>query len=519
MTLDHIKCNACPEKRDEAIASEDHLSRIWEWNHSVPKPVERCVHEMIQERAQAQPTAPAVCAWDGELNYAELDDYSTRLSYHLVNLNLGIGPEMVVPLSFEKSRWMTVAMLAVLKAGAGFVTLDPALPEHRLASIVAQVEARFILSSRKHQALGARLMGTVVTVSDEEDNSCFVDTIPTTAIRPSPSSIIYVVFTSGSTGTPKGAVIEHRNVASALYHQVERLGIKPQSRFFDFVSSSYDVSISNTLAVLMTGACLCIPSEQDRINNLEGSLIALRANVTALTPSVARLLAPEAVPCLESIMLVGEAVRPTDMTRWERGGKTRVVCRYGVSESPAASTIHERSGYSKSSRGSTCEEFNATTQIIGTGAGLVTWVVDPNDHQVLAPLGSPGELLLEGPSIGRGYLNDPINTSAVFIQEPEWLLRGGPSGNPTGRRGNRLYKTGDLVRYQPDGNLVYLRRKDTQVKIRGQRVELGDVEHHVQECLNDAGQQLVAEVVMLPGPIPRPVLAVFVQTSHRYAGV
>ncbi|KAJ6110810.1 NRPS-like protein biosynthetic cluster [Penicillium sp. IBT 16267x] len=487
--------------KDEIHIKNQGLLSIWEWNRILPTPVERCIDEMIEERTHAQPTAPAVCAWDGELTYRELDQLATQMASRLVRM--GVGPDNIVPLCFEKSRWMTVAILAVIKAGAGFVALDPALPERRLLEIVGQVNATVLLSSLEHKVLGTRLVDNVVTLSSEafppltDPNADTI--ILATHRRPSPSSVIYVVFTSGSTGTPKGVVIEHRNVASALHHQVDRLGITANSRFYDFSSYSYDVSISNSLAVLVTGGCLCTPSEQDRLDNVPGSIRSLRANITALTPSVASLLTPKTVPELRSIILVGEPVRTNDLSRWK--DRKHIICRYGVSESPAASTIYDSSTSPNHPHS------------IGTAAGLVTWVVDPNNHNLLSPLGATGELLLEGPSLSRGYLNDPAKTTAAFIQSPEWLLNGAP-GQP-GRHG-RLYKTGDLVRYMKDGTLTFVGRKDTQVKIRGQRVELGEIEHHIKDCLADDAQQVVVELVMLPGPIPKPTLMVFVQQEASF---
>ena len=146
-----------PSKRIEELSllGDIDLGRIWEWNSTVPTHVERCIHEMIEERARAQPAAPAVCAWDGDLTYAELDRLATQLAGRLVDL--GVGPDMLVPLCFEKSMWTMVAILGVLKAGAGFVLLDPSLPEQRLKAIVRQVKATLVLSSPSNQTLSLRL--------------------------------------------------------------------------------------------------------------------------------------------------------------------------------------------------------------------------------------------------------------------------------------------------------------------------------------------------------------------------
>ncbi|KAJ5096609.1 hypothetical protein N7456_007330 [Penicillium angulare] len=484
-----------PGKRDTVPLQSNELQTIWKWNKTVPCSIEQCIDKLFEERTQAHPMAPAVCAWDGNFTYGELDEISTRLCQKLVQM--GVGKDSIVPLCFEKSKWMTAAMMAVIKTGATFVTLDPAYPERRLSEIVKQVSAKTIISSTRYEALGLRLVDTVVSLSEKtltmkngDDNLGS----PIGIARSTPSSILYIVFTSGSTGTPKGVLTEHRNVASAVYHQADRLGINESSRFFDFSSYSYDVSISNILAILIQGGCVCTPSDEDRLGNIPGSIKTLNANITAITPSIARLLDPESVPGLLRIILVGEPVRASDISRWK--APSHAICRYGVSEASAASTI--RDSFTPADQPSN----------IGTAAGLVTWIVDPNDHEKLCPLGAIGELLLEGPSLSRAYLKNPEKTATAYINDPEWLMSG--AYDYTGRPG-RLYKTGDLVRYAKDGSIIYVGRKDNQVKVNGQRVELGEIEHHIQECLPDEYQQVLVELITLPGENSRPKLVAFIQ--------
>ncbi|PZD22077.1 EntF, Non-ribosomal peptide synthetase modules protein, partial [Pyrenophora tritici-repentis] len=149
--------------------------------------------------------------------------------------------------------------------------------------------------------------------------------------------------------------------------------------------------------------------------------------------------------------------------------------------------------------------------LLGKSVASVSWVVDPNDHHKLAPLGAVGELLVEGPILARGYLNDAEKTAAAFIDDPAWLLEG--CDQHAGRRG-RLYKTGDLVHYDADGNLVYVNRKDAQVKVRGQRVELGEIEHHVRECMPEVGRMAV-EVIMPGDDKDKATVAVFVEQKEE----
>ncbi|KAM0313929.1 hypothetical protein ACHAPQ_011934, partial [Fusarium lateritium] len=214
--------------------------------------------------------------------------------------------------------------------------------------------------------------------------------------------------------------------------------------------------------VLVAGAVLCVPNDELRQNDLEESIRASGANTMDLTPCVAKLLSPSRLPEIRTLVLGGEALHAPDIKEWWDAGNVRIRNAYGPCECTPTSTFND-----------TATTLEATTQI-GTGAGVVTWVVDPQNHNQLLPPGCTGELLLEGPIVGRGYVNDPARTAAHFIQDPVWLLPGAP-GKP-GRRG-RLYKTGDLVKYDEKGSLTYVCRKDDQVKVRGQRIELGEIEH------------------------------------------
>ncbi|OQE46721.1 hypothetical protein PENCOP_c001G06210 [Penicillium coprophilum] len=477
---------------DISTVTQVDLERIWTWNKISPEPIERCVHEMFEEKAQTQPNASAICAWDGDFSYAELDQLATKLADKLSKM--GIGHGQLIPLCFEKSMWTTVAMLGVLKAGGGFVMLDTLLPEHHLRLIVQQVKADLILSSVSNQEFSLRLARNVVPIS----RRFFInlDVQVDRRISPSfPSSIVYINFTSGSMGAPKGVLLSHRNFASALYHQAQRLGFTRESRVFDFSSYSFDASISQTFTTLTAGGCLCVPMEQDRMNKLAQSIVSLRANVAALTPSVAQLLDPKDATTLHTIMFIAEALQVRDINRW--WGKVRVFNIYGPSECTPYSVINSHAS---------CPQ-EATR--IGIGAGQVTWVVDPHDHDRLLPLGDTGELLLEGPLVGEGYLNNPEKTAMAFIHDPLWLRRGS-LGQP-GRYGQRLYKTGDLVHYNEDGSLTFVARKDTQVKIHGQRVELGEIEHCLQEHMTEA-KQVVVDMVVRENT--GPALAAFIQIDQ-----
>lgn len=463
--------------RDLSSMSRRDLEDIWHWNCLLPEKEEKFVHDLISIQARRQPNAPAISAWDGEASYGELDDTSSRLAHHLKEL--GIGAKTLVPICFEKSMWTSVAMLGVMKAGAAFVAMDASQPEQRLTVIVQQIGANVILTSAAQEGL-ARALGVRPIVISRKSTQ-----VPSTKPyqkmhrdKTSTSDSLYAIFTSATTGTPKGALMTHTNFSSAIKHQAAVLGFSPRSRVFDFASYSFDVAINNALMTLSVGGCICVPSEDDRRDDIEGAIARLKANYMQLTPSVACLVNPSDAPSIEMVNFSGEKVNPSYIVHWMP--KARVLNTYGPSECAVTCVANTKI------------ESPLDVLSIGKGIGAVIWIVSVPDHQVLVPIGAIGELLIEGPLVGSGYLGNVEKTEAVFISDPPWLLNG-IKGHRPGRHG-RLYKTGDLVRYRPDGSLEYVGRVDTQVKLHGQRLELGEVEYNPRQHIPKA-VDIIAEVV------------------------
>nr|AEV21228.1 lysergyl peptide synthetase subunit 2 LPS2 [Periglandula ipomoeae] len=446
------------------------------------------IQALICERCHRTPSALAVCAWDGNFSYEELNGLSIGLMHYLGDL--GIGPEVFVPILFEKSRWAIIAMLGVMNAGGAFVLLDPAHPQERLRSICDKISARLIVSSSQQAELAARLVGHVVNVGDEattarmdrhmgEDD--FMDCIA------APQNALYAVFTSGSTGTPKGVVNNHSSFLAAIPTYLESLELNENSRVFQFASYAFDVTIFDTLMTLVAGGCVCVPSNTDRSSDLTNAIQHFGATHLSLTPTVARILDPRDVSTLQTIVLGGERPAPNEVCRWV--DHVRVVQVYGASEC-AIMSIQCTSGPSS----------NIRTTNYDTGSGY--WVVDPRNHEQLQPVGAVGELIVEGPVVGREYLDDPTQTSETFIEAPTWLreLRG---------RSSTVYKSGDLVRFAADGSIQFVCRKNMQVKLRGQRIELGEVEHHLKLAIPSA-PHCIAELITIPDASRPPMLMAFV---------
>ncbi|KAL1799672.1 hypothetical protein ACET3X_000014 [Alternaria dauci] len=471
------------------------VEKTWERNRETLPVVNRCVHSLFEEQVKARPDACAVHAWDGEMTYEQLDQQSTRLAGYLASQ--GIGPEVMVPLCFEKSIWAVVAMLAVLKAGAAFVPLEPMHPSARHERIFEQTNTKLVLTSKQYAALWPRATVQVLAI----DNT-FVDQLPCQAefrSKAGPSNAVYVMFTSGSTGVPKGVVLEHRAIATSCLAHGKAMRLGPDSRALQFAAYTFDICIAEIFTVLIFGGCVCVPSDDDRRGALSEVINNSRVNWAQLTPTVARLLDPSTVTSLKVLVLGGERVDDADWKRW-RDDVVRVNV-YGPTECSIWCTSYCNTG----------REFRSGT--IGTSMASLSWVVDQDDHNKLVPFGSIGELLIEGPILARGYLNDTAKTDAVFIHDPLWLTHSNNANGRTGRQG-RLYKTGDLVYYDADRNLVYAGRKDSQTKVRGQRIELGEIEHHLNQCMPGI-KQVAAEVIVPSGDQGKAMVAAFVQLSEE----
>lgn len=496
---------------DLQIASEQDTRDIWEWNKIVPPAVESTVHGMIAETVLQQPSTQAVCAWDGDLTYEQLNRLSTELAHRL--LKLGVNSDMI-PLFFEKSMWMPVAMLGTMKAGGVSIAIDTTQPEENLQRIISQVAPKLVISSPVNEALARRLcVGCmVVTLHDGLLDGPGANNSDLPEVGP--DNRLYVVFTSGTTGEPKGAMITHRNFCSAMKYQIGPLGFTSRSRVFDFSSYAFDVAWSNLLYTLYVGGCLCIPSDSSRKQDLAESIRSFKATYLDLTPSTAQILSHRDIPDVTDVNLGGETLTEAAFAHWPK--HVRLTNTYGPAECTINSTSCEidRNG-EQDRRG------------IGTAIGSVTWIVS-NDGRDLAAIGTIGELWLEGPIIGQGYFNNVARTTEAFIENPAWLLRGGGGADYPGRHA-RLYKTGDLVRYNMDGSITFIGRKDTQVKIHGQRVELSAVEHHFLRLINSTfiGRQygpdtapkfdgLVVAEVITPQNSDRPALVIFIYPGESY---
>lgn len=470
------------------LCPED-VSKLRKWNECVPQRLDLLAHNLILQQCQAQPHALAVCSWDGEFTYAELNELSASLAAHLIGL--GIVPETIVPLCFEKSKWTIIAIMAVMRAGGAFVLLEPSHPHKRLQDICTGVSAKLLISSIKCTNIGTKLVDRVISLGEGTPTRNQLQDIHVET-KVSPQNSLYVVFTSGSTGAPKGIAIEHAAYCTNAKAHIEAMYVTKKSRLLQFSSYAFDASVAEILSTLIAGGCLCVPSDTER-NDLSKAINQFQANWALLTPSVVKLLQPTDVSSLEVLVLVGESMSRAEIATWVQ--HVRLMCAYGPAECSAVCTVQSMS-------------LDSNPGNIGRGVGASCWIADKDNHNALMPVGTIGELLIEGPILGREYIGEPDKTLAAFIENPQWLqyFRLGGQG--------RLYKTGDLVQYNPDGSLRFLGRKDNQVKLRGQRIELGEVEHHLRQYF-DRIQDIVVEMIMPIDGDAKKTLVAFVCLEHH----
>ncbi|KAJ3579485.1 hypothetical protein NPX13_g1080 [Xylaria arbuscula] len=475
-SLEFVLSNSHCKIKDIPSCSLSDIEEMQKWNGGDLPREESCIHDMIREQARLRPDAPAVFAHDGSLSYAELEALTSRVASALfTELSLQHGEKVILQL--PHSLWAVVAMISVIKAGSTFVSLDENVPLERVNSIASKASARFVIttsaSAASYDGIGLQ---SIILDQAFVDNRTQSMAENWTSPDVTPSDLAYVIFTSGSTGMPKGCAIEHRAYCSyaLTYGPAFRLG--PDSRVIQSTSYSFDVSLKEILLGLISGSCLCIPSDYELMNDLGGAAARMQVNYANFTPSVASQLNLESASCIRTLVLGGEALTSSIIAAWVPrvdflfGG-------YGPSEvCPTSAVVGPLS-------------LRSNPKNIGQPIGNKAWVVDPIDHNRLVPVGAVGELVLESYAIGRGYIGDDERTAKVFIKNPTWCTWPVFSAADP-RKKRRMYKTGDLVARCGDGSLLYFGRKDMQVKLRGQRIELGDIETHLKSLL---GVDLVVE--------------------------
>ncbi|MFJ5228433.1 amino acid adenylation domain-containing protein [Kitasatospora sp. NPDC088391] len=395
------------------------------------------------------PDAPAVRDPQGILTYRQLDFASQALALRIAAL--GIGPEDRVAVALPRDAGLPVALLAVLKAGAAFQPLDPDYPAARLAHLLADGAPRLLLTT---PALHRKLPPTDVPHLYPAELPDGGATGPLPAVDPAHPA--YVIHTSGSTGRPKGVVVTHRGVAALAATQRERLRVTPDSRVLQLASVSFDAAFWELCMALLAGACLELDAREAL---LPGPALAERVRDHGLThltipPAALAVLPPDSLPAGTTLVLAGEACPPALARAWSPG--RHLVNAYGPTETTVCATM---SGFQAP------DGPHAPGRTVPIGVPVDGTRVQVLDHRLApVPPGVVGELYVSGDGLARGYLGRPGLTATRFVADP---------ADPAG---GRMYRTGDLARWNRDGQLEYAGRVDEQVKLRGFRIEPGEIE-------------------------------------------
>ena len=445
---------AAPEKPAVEIeilsAAERRQLAAWSAGPLAP-PAGVCLHELIAEQAARTPAATALVHGDDRLTYRELRERIERLAGRL--RGLGVGPEVRVGICARRTPEMVVGLLAILEAGGAYVPLDPAYPVERLAYLLADSEAAFLLVDEAAEGrLPATDLPRLRLDRPEEDAKTAEPFAAAAASRPAPENLAYLIYTSGSTGRPKAVAIEHRSAVTLAHWAREVFSERELDGVLAATSLGFDLSVFELFVplcwggrVVLAGSALDLPevpaAAAVRLVNTVPSAIGELLRAGALPPSV------------ETVNFAGEPLRRELVRALFAAGVRRVVNLYGPSEDTTYSTVAEQ------------ERDDGREPPIGRPiAGTTARVLDARLRPV--PPGVVGELVLGGAGLARGYLGRPELTAERFI----------PSPFPEDGPGARLYRTGDRARWGPEGELGFLGRFDHQVKIRGFRIELGEVE-------------------------------------------
>ena len=300
----------------------------------------------------------------------------------------------------------------------------------------------------------------------------------------------YIIYTSGSTGTPKGIVLSHSNIATSVHHNRTLFGMTEATRTLQFSNFIFDAVMYEVFMTLVSGGCVCIPDEEERLNDIPGAIQRMRVNYAIISPSTATVFSPAEVPTLRTLCLCGESFSRDLVERWKT---VRLINGYG----PAETTVSSSQCVLSPTSGR--RHLN-----VGRPVTCRYWVVAPRNHNRLVPIGCPGELLIQGPIVAQGYLADAEKTRVAFIEPPTWTS----DFKALDPSSQRWYKTGDLVTQTADGSVIIQGRKGTQVRLAGQRIELEEIEHHLTS-LSDPGWKLTAELIRPSDQESDPYLAVF----------
>ncbi|MEH2026224.1 amino acid adenylation domain-containing protein [Nostoc sp.] len=431
------------------LSAEDERQQIQVWNQTqTDYPLNQTLVDLFETQVAKNPDNLALVFESQSLTYQQLNQKANQLADYLIQ-NHQIKPDTLIGICVERSLEMIIGVLGILKAGAAYVPIDPNYPKDRVEFMLEDSGTSVLLtqSHLKEQLPLDKLKHQIICLDRETFNSALTDN-PNPQSKP--DNLAYIIYTSGSTGRPKGVMIEHRAIVNLALAWAETFQVQHHSRWLQFGSFSFDLSIGEIATALCAGACLYLANKETLLPSqaLVDLLRDRKISHFTLSPSALSVLPQASLPDLQAVIVGGEACAAELVAQW--GTKRRFFNCYGPTESTVIASI------------SSCEPNGKKPSIGQPLSNIRIYILDAHNQPL--PPGIPGELCIAGVGLARGYLNRPDFTAERFI---EVELFG---------KTERIYKTGDLARWNYDGNLEYLSRIDDQVKLRGFRIELGEIE-------------------------------------------
>jgi amino acid adenylation domain-containing protein len=458
------------------LGAEEVEQQLATWNSTqAAYPADKTIHQLFEAQVDSTPDNTAIVDGDEALTYRELDRRANQLAHSL--RDQGVGPDTLVAVCLEKSADMIVTLLAILKAGGGYLPLNPDFPEERLRFMLEDSRAAHLVTTARWNP-PAKIESVIsVIYLDRDRDAISAQPIERPASNAAPRNVAYCIYTSGSTGKPKGALVEHGNVVRLLLNDKIQFEFSKTDVWTMFHSYSFDFSVWEMYGALLYGGKLVIVSgEQMKDPHLFFDLLA-EQKVTVLnqTPSAFNNLAREALKkpgrelALRYVIFGGEELHPIQLLEWRTAyPDVKLINMYGITETTVHVTFKEI----------TEREIHQNVSNVGVPIPTTTTYIMDSKLRLL-PVGVPGEICVGGLGVSRGYLDRDELTSQKFVANPY-------------KPEELIYRSGDLAKLLPNGEMVYLGRMDDQVQIRGFRVELSEVRSHLLEHPAVAKAEVIA---------------------------
>ena len=427
------------------------------------------LHALIGKNYRLRMENIALLSTTERMTYAELGQQSATVA-HLLN-SQGVKSGGSVGICMDRTIFSIVSLLGILRAGAAYVPMDSFHPAGRIAQIVEKADIKYVVTDR---SMSQKFQNLPVTLVMPSWSTKEIPSNWSEETSVDPSNPVYVMFTSGSTGTPKGVIHGHSPVSQSVLECIKDFKIDSSTRFMQGASLAFDASILEVFAPLVVGGCLCMPSQDERNGHLESAMRKMRVTDAWMSSGLTTQIQPQNLPDLRSLSVGGESPPKEALSAW--APHVQFNNFYGLTEAGVWDTFKS------------CMKPGDDPKNIGQGIGRAScWIVDPSNVHRLRPFGAEGELVIQSPYLAIGYLQDREKQSASFLDISSLKWRSMTSAH----KGSRIYRTGDLAKFNEGGDIIFIGRQNGFVKIRGLRVDLGEIERVINSKIETGRSAVV----------------------------